>query len=235
MHSHVVPSGDDGVGSTEEGLDLCVEATRRGTSVLFATPHVWPHLELFEQREEDIRAAHAAMAARSTQFDLDLRLGYELTPAPALLDQDLSRYRLGGLDAVLMELPFSGPLGLAGRIADEIEAAGLTPVIAHPERADAALDEPDAIDGYAERGWLLQINATSLLGYHGREPYEAGWSLIERGVAHLVGSDGHRKRRPPFLDGAHAAVRERLGDEADRLFDGSALRATTTAAIPQSA
>ena len=38
-----------------------------------------------------------------------------------------------------------------------------------------------------------------------------------------MASDGHRTTRPPFLDAAHAAVRERIGERADALFDGTAL------------
>jgi protein-tyrosine phosphatase len=227
VHSHVVPSGDDGVGSVGEGLELGAEAARRGTSVLYATPHVWPHLELSAGREAGVRKAHAEMLPRAAAFGLDLRLGFELSPSPSLLEEDLTRYRLGGLEAVLMELPFAGPIDLAERLAEEIEAAGLTPVIAHPERADAIQDEPGIPSAYSERGWLLQVNATSLLGYHGRLPYETGWNLLERELADLVGSDGHRKRRPPFLDEAHREARSRLGEEADSLFDGSALEPLT--------
>ncbi len=223
VHSHVVPSGDDGAATIEDGLELCRSAARHGTSVLFATPHVWPHFELSPAREAEVRAAYERMAPLAADHGLDLRLGYELTPAPSLLEDDLQRYRLGDLPAVLMELPFDGPLGLSERVAEEIEAAGLTPVLAHPERADGVIEEPERARGYAERGWLLQVNATSLLGYHGPEPRETGWLLVERGLAALVASDGHRRKRPPFLDEAYAAVRRRLGERADPLFDGSAL------------
>ena len=223
VHSHVVPSGDDGVGSVEEGLALCREAARRGTSVLFATPHVWPHLQLTEEREARIRAAHDLMAGELQRDGLDLRLGFELTPSPELLEDDLARYRLGDLPAALMELPFAGPLGLAERIAEELEAVGITPVLGHPERAERVTDDPDVVARWVERGWLLQVNATSLLGRHGPERRETGWLLVERGDADLIASDGHRTTRPPFLDEAHAAVRERIGERADALFDGTAL------------
>jgi protein-tyrosine phosphatase len=225
VHSHVVPSGDDGVGSAEEGLELCREAARRGTRVLVATPHVWPHLTLTPAREEELRRVHAAMARDVAAVGLDLQLGFELTPARALLDDDLRRSRLGTIPAVLVELPFTGPLELAERVAEEIEAAALTPVLAHPERADAVIEDPDVTRAYHERGWLLQVNATSLLGRHGADAEEAGWFLVEAGVASLVGSDGHRARRPPFLDEAFAVARNRLGEQANGLFDGSALRA----------
>jgi protein-tyrosine phosphatase len=231
VHSHVVPSGDDGAASTEEGLELCQAAAARGTRVLFATPHVWPHFGLTDEREDEVRAAHAAMRPRAAAAGLDLRLGFELTPTLSLLEEDLTRYRLGGLAAVLMELPFAGPLGLAERLAEEIEAAGLTPVIAHPERADEVIEAPERARRYAERGWLLQVNASSLLGYHGEDPEETGWLLIEEGVVALVGSDGHRAARPPFLDDAYEAVAQRLGREpALPLFDGAALE--RVAALP---
>ena len=225
VHSHVVPSGDDGASSTEEGLELCREAARRGTRVLFATPHVWPHLPLTSEREEAVRRAHVTLRKAAAEFGLALELGFELTPARMLLDDDLARYRLGDLPAVLLELPFSGPLDLAERVAEEIETVGLTPVLAHPERADAVAAEPDRAAGYRERGWLLQVNATSIVGYHGPESQATGWVLVERGLADLVGSDGHRTARPPFLDEAYRAVRQRIGERADELFDGSRLPA----------
>jgi len=224
VHSHVVPSGDDGAATIAEGLALCRAARERGTTVLVATPHVWPHLGLSDEREEAIRAAHAEMVRALAPEGLDLRLGYELTPSVDLLELDLDRFRLGGVPAVLMELPFAGPLGVAERLAEEIEAAGLVPVLAHPERADAVIERPEIARGYVERDWLLQVNATSLLGYHGEDPEETGWLLVERGLVNLVASDGHRTTRPPFLDEAYEAVARRIGAEADPLFDGTALR-----------
>lgn len=222
IHSHVVPSGDDGVATVEEGLDLCRAAAARGTSVLFATPHVWPHLHLTEEREEAVRAAYAKMAPRA---GLELRLGFELTPSPRLLAEDPRRYRLGDLDAVLMEVPFQGSLRLAEALAEHVEGSGLTPVIAHPERSDRVLETPSAVEPWRERGWLVQLNSTSLLGYHGPDVEATAWDLLERGLADIVASDGHRLARPPFLDDAYRLVQARVGEAADRLFDGRALLA----------
>src|SRR6266550_487804 len=128
VHSHVVPSGDDGAKSVEEGLELCRSAAEHGTTVLFATPHIWPMLPLPRKREEQIRAAHAEMAPKTAHFGLELQLGFELTPSLALLDEDPQRFRLGDFPAVLMEVPFNGSLGLAERLGEHIEGAGLVPV-----------------------------------------------------------------------------------------------------------
>ncbi|HEU5280135.1 MAG TPA: CpsB/CapC family capsule biosynthesis tyrosine phosphatase [Gaiellaceae bacterium] len=228
-HSHVVPSGDDGAATIKDGLALCRSAARHGTQVLFATPHVWPYLTLSDDREAEIRDAYERMRPHG---GLELRLGFELTPARPLLDEDPTHYVLEGTDRVLMEVPFSGPADLLFALAEHVEKAGLRPVIAHPERTEAVLTQPSLADELAERGWTLQVNATSLLGRHGPEPEEVGWSLLERGVAGIVASDGHRTTRPPHLDEAYELAEQRLGERALSLFDGSALdvRPSRTAA-----
>jgi protein-tyrosine phosphatase len=219
-HSHVVPSGDDGVSSTAEGLELCRNAAERGTAVLFATPHVLPNLTLTREREDAIRAAYEAMRPETR---LELRLGYELTPDRRLLDEDPARYELGGTGAVLMEVPFAGPADLFVRVAEHIEGEGFQVVVAHPERTESVLSDPGLADELATRGWLLQVNATSLIGRHGDEIGELGWRLLEEGTAAIVASDGHRATRPPYLDEAYTAASELLGEKAVGFFDGSAL------------
>jgi protein-tyrosine phosphatase len=219
-HSHVVPSGDDGASSIAEGVALCHDAAAHGTEVLFATPHVWPHLTLTEERETEVRAAFERIRPRA---GLELRLGYELTPTRALLDEDPNRYVLEGTECVLMEVPFAGPADLVFALAQHAEAAGLRPVIAHPERTEAVLAAPRIADELAERGWALQVNSTSLLGRHGPEAEELAWSLLERSVANVVGSDGHRATRPAQLDEAYARAERRLGERALSFFDGSVL------------
>jgi tyrosine-protein phosphatase YwqE len=66
-----------------------------------------------------------------------------------------------------------------------------------------------------------------LLGRHGPEPEELGWSLVEGGLAGLVASDGHRATRPARLDEAYEFAEARIGADALPLFDGSALGVAT--------
>jgi protein-tyrosine phosphatase len=219
-HSHVVPSADDGARSIADGAELCVDACRHGTRLLFATPHVWPQLPLTVERQRAIEDAYDVLCAR---VGLELRLGYEITPTRALLADDLDRYMLAGTDCVLLDTPFTGPLDLLVAVGERAESQGLQPVIAHPERADASQADPAVVEELAGRGWPLQVNATSLLGRHGDEAAELGWDLVTSGLAALVASDGHRLSRPARLDEAFAAVTPRVGEEARRLFDGSAL------------
>src|ERR687885_850824 len=220
LHSHVVPSGDDGAQSMDEGAELCRAAARHGTRTLFATPHVAAHLPPDEARE-------ALVAERAEELreltGIDLRLGWELTPIAELLDEDLRRYALEGLDVVLMEVPFTGSADLLVALAEHVQAARLTPLVAHPERTEAVLERPSLAAELAERGWPLQVNATSLLGRHGPEREALGWQFVRDGLASVVASDGHRATRPAHLDSAWRLVHAELGAGARRLFDGSAV------------
>jgi len=226
VHSHVVPSGDDGAQRVVEGLGLCREAAAHGTAILFATPHIWPHLTLTEERERAVRANFAEMAEEA---GLELRLGFELTPAPPLLEQDLSRYTLEGTNAVLIEVPFTGSEKLLIAICERLETQSLQPVIAHPERTQSVLERPSLGRELAERGWLLQVNGSSLTARHGPEIEGLAWGLVDDGLVSLVGSDGHRGTRPATLDDAYAAAVTRVGEtQARSLFDGSAIGAVAS-------
>jgi protein-tyrosine phosphatase len=229
VHSHVVPSGDDGAQRVVEGLGLCREAAVRGTAILYATPHIWPHLTLTEERERTVRANFAELAE---QAGLELRLGFELTPAPPLLEQDLSRYTLEGTNAVLIEVPFTGSEKLLIAICERMETQGLQPVIAHPERTQSVLERPSLARELAERGWLLQVNGSSLTARHGPEIEALAWGLVDEGLVSLVGSDGHRGTRPATLDDAYAVTVTRVGEtQARSLFDGSAIGAVAAAEV----
>lgn len=228
VHSHMVPSGDDGVQTIEEGLDLLREARRRGTRVLYGTPHANELHPMSPERRERTEAAYAEMALEAESFDLDLQLGFELAAEPWLLDADPRDYRLGDLDAALLEfpLPHTGTcdLELLTLGGEHLEAEGLVPVLAHPERCALVQADPDLVLPFRERGWLLQVNATSLLKPPSHPDHPTGWLLLENGLADLVATDAHRPTRPPYLDGAHAAVAARIGrDAADRLLGGEAL------------
>jgi protein-tyrosine phosphatase len=219
-HSHVVPSGDDGAKTMADGLELCNLAAASGTAILFATPHIWPHLPLTERREREVRHAYDRLRA---QAGLELRLGFELTPAPALLLEDPVRYVLEGTDLVLVEMPFPGPASELVELAEHVERVGLTPLVAHPERTEPIRRRPELAHELAQR-WPLQVNATSLLGRHGEESEELAWRLVEAGDAAVVASDGHRLSRPARVDEAYELVQARVGEEAALpLFDGSAL------------
>ena len=223
----MVPSGDDGVRSVDEAVGLVAEAGRRGTAVQYATPHATARHPVTADRRSRVLAARDQIRAQLAGA-VEFRIGWEISPQPWLLEADPREITMEGLDACLLELPLphTRPRSLERFIAcaEHIERAGLTPILGHPERCDLIAAEPGWVTRFRRRGWVAQVNASSLLGRHGSDAQATGWQLIESGDADLVGSDGHRANRPPFLDIAFAAVAERVGRErALPLFTGQVL------------
>ncbi len=231
VHSHVVPAGDDGAASIEEGLELCRLAYEAGTEILFATPHAhapWDQYPRTVDRDRLYAESLAEMRSEVAVWGLDLRRGWEVFPSE-IAGNDPSDLALGGTSSVLIEFPGSwldieDPIAAVIDAAELVEAAGLVPVLAHPERCRAVADDPESVRPLAERGWILCLNAPSLVGGHGAGAERTSWALLDGGLVGLVASDGHRVARPPTLDAAYRIVREQRGEEIARpLFDGRAL------------
>src|SRR6476646_10197944 len=64
IHSHMVPSGDDGVRSVDEAVELVLEAGLRGTAVQYATPHALERHPLTDERRRRVTAAREQIRAR---------------------------------------------------------------------------------------------------------------------------------------------------------------------------
>jgi len=231
VHSHVVPSGDDGAESIEEGLALCRLAVEAGTSILFATPHAhapWDTYPRTPGRDRLYADALAEMRCEVAAWGLDLRRGWEVYPSE-IAGSDPAELALEGTRGVLIEFPgawldIDDPIRTVAEAAAEVEAAGLVPVLAHPERCRAVAADPGVTRPLAERGWLLCLNSPSLVGKHGAIAERTAWALLEAGLVGVAASDAHSASRPPTLADGYQAVRERLGDDVARpLFDGSAL------------
>lgn len=233
LHTHVIPSGDDGAPDVDAGLELCRSMAAAGTRVVYGTPHAHPPDSWFPITEERIalvRSSYAVMKPRCAEFGLDLRLGWELAATGALVGR-LGDYVLEGSDVILLELPgpwfsFEDEVAVTREQAAAVRAAGLRVVLAHPERSVGVQRRPELLLELAEEGALVCFNADSFLGGHGEACKECAWRLLELGVGDFVASDAHRPERPSRLHEAVDAIAGRYGVErALGLAQGEALPA----------
>jgi protein-tyrosine phosphatase len=231
LHTHVIPSGDDGAPNIETGLELCREMTADGTRVVYGTPHAHPPDSWFPITEERVALArrnYAVMKPQCAEFGLDLRLGWELAATGALVG-DLGDYVLEGTRAILLELPgpwfsFDDEVAVTREQAAAIRAAGFEVVLAHPERSLGVQRQPELLLELVGEGALVCFNADSFVGGHSEACAECGWRLLDMGIGDFVASDAHRPGRPSRLREAVEAIAARHGDErALALAQGAAL------------
>jgi protein-tyrosine phosphatase len=231
LHTHVVPSGDDGAASIDEGLTLCRQMAAEGTAVVYATPHAHPPdawYPITAERVELVRASYAEMKPACAEFGLDLRLGWELA-ATGVLVGELEDYVLEGTRAILLEIPgpwfsFEDEIEVTREEAAKVRAAGFQVVFAHPERSVGIQRRPELLAELVEEGALVCFNADSFVGGHGEGCEQCGWRLLELGIGDFVASDAHRPGRPSRLGEAVEAIAARCGRaRALALAEGSAL------------
>jgi len=225
IHAHFLPGVDDGPATLVESLEAVRTAVEGGTSVALATPHISSTAPFSPDRRRLIAERYALLLREIERagLPLDLRLGYEVTPWPGLLQVDPRALRLGELPFVLVDCPFVGWRDEIGLFMDHVSAHGLQPILAHPERNDLIQHRLELLEPWRRRAFL-QVNASSLLGVHGEQARAAATELIVRGWAAFIASDGHGGRsRPHRIDAAYEIARSLLGDDAGYLVDGVAL------------
>ena len=203
LHSHILPEVDDGARNDDQALEMLRAAEADGTSIIAATPHA--HHVSASQITDGVDRLRNLVA--DAGINIEIIPGHEARLAPDIAD----RYRQGDIIPLnhtthqLIELHLfeEWPKELSEKSIGRIQAAGLTPVMAHPERYPAVQRDTDWIDVLIERGILMQINSHSLTGYHGPEAQQTAETLIERHLGHIIASDAHNPgRRPPVIRAA---------------------------------
>ena len=197
LHSHILPSLDDGPETLDEALGMAEVYAAAGFSRVAATPH-WVVGSAWQPSAEKVLKWVAGF-----QEALEKR-GISLAVVPGMevaMTMEISKriqagqvLTLNGGKYVLVEPPFQRmPVGW-GRIFFEISAAGYRVLLAHPERCAHLAREPEVLQEMVDMGVGIQVNWKSLLGIHGQTIMETAWSFLERGLVHVLATDGHRPR-----------------------------------------
>lgn len=97
---------------------------------------------------------------------------------------------LGEGRLVLVETPSQALEEVVMRGIDKVREAGLTPLIAHPERSDIFTPSASGRLSLPE-GTLLQANIGSFTGYYGKQVQRRAYDLLRAGRYAVLGSDGH--------------------------------------------
>ncbi len=219
IHCHLLPGIDDGPPTTEAAMALASALVADGVTQVVCTPHVFPGR--FENRRSSIEEDFAGFAALVQQAGLPLQLmwGGEVRLTPEVLDllpaQELPFLgQQAGLKTMLLEMPDGQiPLG-ADRFVRRLVAAGIRPVIAHPERNRMVMDQPDRMQALVDEGCALQLTAGSLLGEFGNRAQTTARTLLEAGWVQAVASDAHNLAgRKPRMKAAAAWLRQHFGAE----------------------
>jgi protein-tyrosine phosphatase len=219
IHHHLLPGLDDGAKNFDMSVAMARLAVADGISHIACTPHANGTYafdpEVNAAKTEELRARLAAEGiALTLGRGCDFHLSFENVRSA---QADPARYSINGLGYLLVEVPDYGlPPGLAETFY-ELQLAGLTPILTHPERNPTLVAEPMRIAEWLRAGVLVQVTADSLTGHKGRQAAKMALDLLERRWVHFLATDAHNTTsRPPRMRDAHDMVADKYGSSYAR-------------------
>ncbi|MEE4312062.1 MAG: CpsB/CapC family capsule biosynthesis tyrosine phosphatase [candidate division KSB1 bacterium] len=222
IHSHIIPYVDDGAQSWDEAIELLRQGEQAGVEAVVATPHILAESD-YEKVESDIISKFGKLRdkARAAGIKMEMYLGCEIYIQPDMtLTHKISTFNNNEL-YFLVEFPMSSIPKFAAEKFFTYIVEGKLPIIAHPERNAGFIERRHLAYEFVQRGALMQVNASSLLGRHGNEVRETALNLVEHNLVHFVASDCHglNHRTMKSLATAYELVCDQFGvDTANRLF-----------------
>lgn len=192
-HCHLLAGVDDGVQKISDSVQILRAMKAAGITTVVHTPHFNP--EIFASNtEESIREAfdRYVEALPSDCLDgMDIRLAGEYMVVGGFEDRNMSELLQIEPGKVLIEMSYMYPSATMEQTLFNISMAGLTPVIAHPERYLYYADKLEEYDRLADMGAQFQLNLLSLSACYGPASVRILEYLLSKGMYSYVGTDTH--------------------------------------------
>jgi protein-tyrosine phosphatase len=199
MHSHVLPGIDDGAQDVGQSIELIRAMMDVGIKRIIATPHIMA--DYYRNTPETIQAAldilRAELVAQNIDIKVDAAAEYFCDEAfVAKLDTE-KLLSFGAENYLLFEFSFMSMPPDFMETLRKIRKAGYQPILAHPERYGyftvAKCNE------LKDWGCLMQVNTTSLTGYHGKEVKKFAEQLVDELLVDFISSDMHHLKHAESL------------------------------------
>jgi protein-tyrosine phosphatase len=214
IHHHLLFGLDDGANSIETSVAMARLAAAEGITHVVCTPHANSHFDFDPQvnalKTEELRTRLAAEGiALTLGKGCDFHLSFDNVQHAKV---DPSRFSINGLGYLLVEVPDYGLPPALTETFYELQLAGLTPILTHPERNPTLQSEPNRLKDWLRGGVLIQVTADSLTGHKGKHAQRMAHELLEKRWVHFLATDAHNTTsRPPRMRDAHDMVASRYG------------------------
>lgn len=195
IHSHLLPSIDDGSKNEENTVSLINTLKGYGFDQFITTPHVltgvWNNTRQGIKDNEAATKIHLEAhgiknsfnaAAEYLMDDVFLKL---VNNEPLLTLKD---------NYVLVEMSYLNPPMQLYDIIYELQLKGYQPILAHPERYLFYHFKFEEYKKLKKAGCLFQLNLLSTTGYYGKPVFEVCKKLLNENMIDFTGSDTHHER-----------------------------------------
>ena len=195
IHSHIIPNVDDGARSVEETFNILKEAQEAGFTDVILTSHFL--LNYYETNAQELifwkEKLQEVLKKQGTKINLHSGMEIYITNQMEELLENKKILTLANSRYMLIELPLATNVKYFDYVVYYLEAKGIKPIIAHPERYKCVQKDPDIVEEYIEKGCLIQCNYGSIVNLYGREAEKTIKTLLKKNQVHFLGSDVHRE------------------------------------------
>jgi len=192
LHSHILPSVDDGSRNMQETIELLKRAQKAGFDTICFTPHYAEpqYLNSKEQNYEILRRVETKL--KEEDILIRLLLGNEVFIHEDM-ENSLQNNKIATLadtHYVLIELPMYQELTqeVVQKMLNSVKEKGLKIVIAHPERYTYIQERPEKLMQYFGEDIIFQGNYASII-------QKTIKKLFKNKQIHYLSSDVHRINR----------------------------------------
>jgi len=216
IHNHILAGVDDGSRSMEMSMKMLDMAYGEGIRGIIATPHYHPGKSIIEHSELTNKFSEFKEAAKRVHPDMKLYLGREVYYTSDALEAIESGTKLTIEDSryILVEYLTIADYNYIRTGINNILQAGLIPILAHVERYECLVKHIEHICELRDMGTVIQANATSILGYDGREIKNFTKKLLKRQYIDVVATDAHSDgMRAPRMSECAAYLVKKFGQE----------------------
>ncbi len=203
IHCHPLAGVDDGPETVEVSVEMCRMAASDGITHLVATPHCNYEYEFDPEENQKKLAELQSAVGDSPQLLLgcDFHLSYDNL---RLLTEDRRKFAINRTSYLLVEFGNQFIPEQIEQALYEIQVAGLTPILTHPERNPVIARKPELLNQWVSRGCLVQVTAQSYTGGFGRGAARLSEMWLDQNLIHFFATDAHDlKFRPPVLSACH--------------------------------
>ncbi|SHF26920.1 tyrosine-protein phosphatase [Alkalibacter saccharofermentans] len=222
LHSHIIYGVDDGASSFKEALAMVKAASEAGYTDVVCTPHFIADSE-FESSAGSNQSVLDEINShlQSEGKPLNLHLGSEIYFDPSSVES-LNTKQAATLNKskyVLVEVPrqkmnFSSLLNYVF----QLEIAGYSVVLAHPERYDFVIEDPNHLASLIKRDVIIQMNLLSLTGKYGDQVKKTAKLMLDHNMVHAVATDAHKPQHyHEAIDGLNLLEKQVGSDMFDQL------------------
>jgi len=215
IHSHILPSIDDGSINVEMTLKMLRNAERDGIKEIVATPHYWLEYGEATIAEVKVLVEEISSIIKSEGINLKIYSGQEIYYTENIIQYYIEG-KIGTINDsryMLIEFPMHKLNVNITDVLYELQIRDIVPIIAHPERYRDLIEKPVLINRFISEGYLFQVNSGSIEGKFGENVKKTAEIFLTNRIYNFIGSDAHNiKNRNTGLSNATIALSKKYKD-----------------------